>query len=354
MAKLDYHHLRVTEVDRLTDDAVAVSFDVPAELEETFRRLPGQHIILKTELDGREVQRSYSICSNALTGKLRVGIRRLHGGRFSNWATTELRAGDVLEVLSPIGDFTIDPNTPTGHHRCAIAAGSGITPIISLVATTLEVDPAASWTVIYGNRTARSIMFLDELHGMKDRWPTRLQLIHVLSREETVPLLSGRIDAERLEGLFATLVEPGLVDEWFLCGPQNMVETVRAVLAERDVPEAVIHDELFFSEAPGGQIMREEDTKGEVSLSFTLDGRTSSIRMGRNESVLDAALKVRSELPYSCRGGMCASCKARVVTGEVTMRKNYALVDEDLNAGFALTCQAHPATDVLVVDFDQR
>ncbi len=354
MAQLEFHALRVTEVTELTDDSVAVTFDVPVELHDTFRYLPGQHVIVKAPIDGEDTQRSYSICANANSGKLRVGIRRLPGGRFSTWATSRLAAGDHVEVMPPIGDFTIIPDGEAAKHRCAVVAGSGITPVLSLVSTSLESEPGSTWTVVYGNRRANTVMFLDELEGLKDRYPTRLHLIHVLSREDTVPLLSGRIDAERLEALFRTLIDFSSVDEWFLCGPQGMVEVARSFIETRGVPADSIHDELFFSEGTGSAPIREEETSGDVTLQFTLDGRSSTIQMDRTTSILDAALQVRSELPYSCRGGMCASCKARVLEGDVTMDKNYALVGSDLEQGFTLTCQARPDGDRVVVDFDQR
>ena len=356
MAHLDFHPLRVIELSELTDDSVAVTFDVPDHLRDTFSYLPGQHVIVKADIDGRPIQRSYSICANARSGKLRVGIRRLPGGSFSTWATRELRAGDVLDVMPPIGDFTIDLDRPGGEglHRCAIVAGSGITPVMSLVSSTLESDPTCRWTVVYGNRRASTVMFLDELEGLKDRHPSRLHLIHVLSREETVPLLSGRIDEPRLLGLFGSLVDFASIDEWYLCGPQPMVETARRVLEGRGADPETVHDELFFSEGPSGTPMREDETEGDVTLVFTLDGRSSTIRMDEATPVLDAALRVRPELPFSCRGGMCASCKARVVEGDVEMTKNYALVERDLESGFTLTCQSLPRSERVVVDFDQR
>jgi ring-1,2-phenylacetyl-CoA epoxidase subunit PaaE len=256
--------------------------------------------------------------------------------------------------MPPIGEFTITPDPATPRHRCAIAAGSGITPVLSLVSTTLETEPGSRWTVIYGNKWARSVMFLDELEGLKDRYRERLHLIHVLSREETVPLLSGRIDRARLEALFANLVDFRTVDEWFLCGPAPMVETARDFVESRGVDPALVHDELFFSDPRTGALIAEEDTTGSVTLTFTLEGRVSTVRMEREQTVLEAALAVRSELPFSCRGGMCATCKALVVEGEVRMDKNWALVDADLDQGYALTCQSHPVADRLVIDYDRR
>ncbi len=349
--------LRVVEVAAETDDAVSVTFDVPEELGDQFRYLPGQHVTVRAVIHGDDVRRSYSICANANTGKLRVGIKRLPGGAFSTFATTELKAGDVLEVMPPIGEFTIDPDPATQRHYAAIAAGSGITPVLSLVSTVLEVEPHSRFTLIFGNRGASSIMFLEDLEGLKDRYPDRFHLIHVLSRESgTVPLFSGRIDSEKLEQLFTTVVEAHTVDEWYLCGPYDMVQTAHAVLRDRGVGPEHLHDELFFAGPIDPSLLppEPEDAPGAVALAFTLEGRQSTIRMRPETSILDAALTVRRELPYSCKGGMCASCKARVIEGTVEMDKNYALVEEDLAAGYVLTCQAHPTSDRVVVDFDQR
>ncbi len=357
MGELEFHPLRVVEVVSETDEAVSVTFDVPAELADTFRYLPGQHVTLRAFIDGADVRRSYSICANANSGKLRVGIKRLEGGVFSTFATTRLKAGDVLDVMPPVGEFTIVPDPARAARYGAVAAGSGITPILSLISTTLEAEPNSEWVLIFGNREARSIMFLEELEGLKDRYPDRFQLVHVLSREATtLPLFSGRLDAAKLDELFDTVVDPATVDAWYLCGPYGMVQDARRVLAARGVPEEAVHDELFFAGPPDTLPPPPAPAEGEggVTLLLTLDGRQTEVRMNPEASILDAALTVRPELPYSCKGGMCASCKARVVEGEVEMDKNYALVADDLEKGFVLTCQAHPRSDRVVVDYDQR
>jgi ring-1,2-phenylacetyl-CoA epoxidase subunit PaaE len=349
---LEFHALTVTEVAALTDDSVAITFDVPDELAGAFRYLPGQHVVVRAVIDGVDVRRSYSICANANSGTLRVGVKRLPGGAFSTYATGRLRAGDTLDVMPPVGDFTITPDASAASHRCAIAAGSGITPVLSLVSTTLESEPASRWTVILGNRQARSVMFLDELEGLKDRHGDRLHLIHVLSRENTVPLLSGRIDPDRLAALFTMLVDFRSIDEWFLCGPMEMVAAARRFIESRGV--GPVHDELFFSDVRPDHLITEEETTGSVTLTFTLEGRSSTVRLAPDQTILDAALLVRAELPFSCRGGMCATCKARVIEGEVRMDRNWALVEDDLAQGFVLTCQSHPVSSRLVVDYDQR
>lgn len=355
---VEFHPLRVTEVSPETDDAVSITFDVPPDLAGTFRYLPGQHVTVRAEIDGQDVRRSYSICANANSGKLRIGVKRLPGGAFSTFATTALSAGDTLEVMPPVGDFTITPDPGAAKHYAAVAAGSGITPVLSLISTTLETEPLSRWTLVFGNREARSVMFLEELEGLKDRYPDRFQLVNVLSREDIgLPLFHGRIDEQKLRDLFTTLVPPDTVDEWFLCGPYEMVVTARRLLEEQEgVPPETVHDELFFAGPldPAALPVEPEDSSGAVELGFILEGRMSSTRMEPSTAILDAALRVRHELPYSCKGGMCASCKARIIEGEAVMDKNYALTDSEVEAGFVLTCQAHPAGDRIVVDFDQR
>ena len=354
---VDFHPLRVLEVAALTDDAVTVTFDVPEELSDSFRYLPGQHVTLRAFIDGEDVRRSYSICSNANGGKLRVGIKRLPGGAFSGFATSALRAGDVLEVMTPVGEFTIDPDPANSRHRVAIAAGSGITPVLSLISTTLETERGSSWTLLYGNRTANSVMFLEELEGLKDRYPDRFQLVHLLSREGSdLPLLSGRINEGKIRVVHDRLLGGREVDAWYLCGPYDMAMTARKTLASLGVADGSIHDELFFAGPVDPSTLPPEPPPGvgSVELTVILDGRAVETRMTADTSILDAALRVRSELPFSCKGGMCASCKGRIEEGEVRMDKNYALIDSEIEAGFVLTCQSHPVSDRVVVRYDHR
>ena len=336
----------------MTDDAVAVTFDVPPDLSRDFEYRAGQHVTVRAEVDGADVRRSYSISSNANAGKLRIGVKRLPGGAFSTWATSQLRAGMELEVMPPVGEFIVDPEP---RHYGAVVAGSGITPVLSLVSTTLESEPGCRWTVIFGNRSADHAMFLDELEGLKDRYPERLQLIHVLSREQGVmPLFSGRIDETKLVELLDRVVSPATPTHWFLCGPYEVVMAARKVLEARGLEPDSIRDELFFAGPLDLTDLPPEppEEPGTVELSVILDGRATTTRMRPETSVLDAALRVRRELPFSCKGGMCASCKAKVVEGEVTMEKNWALVDYEIDQGFVLTCQSHPTSNRLVVDYD--
>ncbi|TDI51136.1 MAG: phenylacetate-CoA oxygenase/reductase subunit PaaK [Acidobacteria bacterium] len=357
MSEPEFHQLRVTEVSPLTEDSVAVTFDVPDQLSETFAYLPGQHVTVRAFIADEDVRRSYSICANANSDKLRVGIKRLPGGAFSTYATSDLKAGDVLDVMAPVGDFTIEIDPSSPRRAVAIAVGSGITPVISLIATSLESEPFASWTLLFGNRTANSIMFLEELEGLKDRYRSRFQLFHLLSREGSdLPLLSGRIDENKIRTIHDRLLGNAPVDDWYLCGPYEVVMMARQTLRSLGVAEEAIHDELFFAGPVDSSTLPPEPPPGEgtVELTVILDGRSVDTRMSVETSILDAALRVRSELPFSCKGGMCATCKGRIEEGEVTMEKNYALIDEEVEAGYVLTCQSHPVSDRVVVRYDHR
>lgn len=357
MSDLEFHELRVLEVSPITDDAVAVTLDVPPELSQTFTYLPGQHVTVRRLIDDVDVRRSYSICAPVNSGKLRIGIKKLPGGMFSSFATKSLKAGNVLEVMAPVGEFTIDIDPARPRKAVAIAAGSGITPVLSLIASSLESEPESIWTLLYGNRTANSVMFLDELEGLKDRFHPRFQLFHILSREGSdVPLLSGRISADKIRTIHDRLLGTRPVDGWYLCGPFEMVMTARDTLLELGVDEDSIHDELFFAGPVDPSTLPPEPPPGEGSVDLTviLDGRAVDTRMTPETSVLDAALRVRTELPFSCKGGMCATCKGKIEEGEVTMEKNYALVDSEVAAGYVLTCQAHPVTAKVVVRYDHR
>lgn len=354
MVSVEFHPLRVAAVDALTDDAVAITFDVPNHLTDRFRYLPGQHVTIRADVDGEDVRRSYSVCANANEGILRVGVKRLDGGAFSTWATSRLIPGATLDVMPPVGEFTITPDPDVANHYAAIAAGSGITPVLSLISTTLEAEPHSRWTLVFGNRGANSIMFLDEVEGLKDRYPDRLHLIHVLSREQPeLDLFGGRIDEAKLAELFARLVDFDSVNHWYLCGPYEMVTVARKLIEGRGVDPDRVHDELFFAgPVDPATLVPPEEIEGAVSLRVTVGGRATETRMDPDMSILDAALRVRSELPFSCKGGMCASCKAQLTDGDVRMDKNYALIDSELEAGYILTCQSHPTGDTVSVDYD--
>ena len=352
-----FHPLRVAAVEQLTDDAVAITFTVPAELRDAYAFTAGQHLTLRTEVDGAEVRRNYSICAPATSGWLRIGVKRLDGGVFSSHATSTLRVGDEVEVMTPTGRFTPHLDPAQARHYCAIAAGSGITPVLSIVATVLEVEPRSEVTLVYGNRSVGSVMFLDELADLKDRYPDRFRLVHVLSREtQEAELLSGRLDPPRLRRILAALVPPGTVDEWYLCGPFAMVEGAREVLQAEGVEARHVHTELFHVE---GETPRESVTPeqaraaGTSTVVATLDGRASTVQVPRTGvRILDAVLGVRADAPYACKGGVCGTCRARVVSGEVSMERNYALDPDETDAGFVLACQSVPVSEEVVLDFD--
>jgi ring-1,2-phenylacetyl-CoA epoxidase subunit PaaE len=347
-----FHPLTVARVERLTDDAVAITFDVPAELAEDYRFRPGQALTLRRVDDGRDERRSYSICAPAGSPP-RVGVREVPGGFFSSYLVHHVRPGDVLEVLPPSGTFTADLGTPADH--VFVVAGSGITPALSLAGTVLR-DGTSTVTVLYGNRRTSTVMFADELADLKDRYGPRLQLVHVLSREpRDTEITSGRLDAGRLRALVTRLVDVQHVDHWWLCGPHGMVTDARALLADLAVPAQKVHQELFYVDDVPPQPVRGDDeviTGPSSRVTVVLDGRTTTLTLPRDEPVLDAAQKVRADLPFACKGGVCGTCRARVTAGELRMRRNYALEPGEVEAGYVLTCQSLPVTDAVTVDYD--
>jgi ring-1,2-phenylacetyl-CoA epoxidase subunit PaaE len=348
-----FHPLRVAAIDELTDDAVALTFDVPPELAADFAYTPGQHLNLR---GGDDVRRSYSICTAPSSGRLRIGVKRLPGGAFSEGVLGSLRVGDTLDVMTPAGRFTtaIDP---AAARRCVVvAAGSGITPVLSIVTAILEGEPSSSVTLIYANRTHRTVMFLDEVHDLKDRFPSRLQIMHVLSREASdVELLSGRLDGSRLTRIVAALV-PGPADaDWFLCGPQQMLADLRAAVGSLGVPDSRVHSELFHADpVPRAPVaVLADGAEGAARVTIRLDGRSSELDLLPDDvPVLEAALRVRSDLPFACKGGVCGTCRARLVSGTVAMDANYALEPDEIARGYVLTCQAHPTSAEVVLDYD--
>ncbi|HUZ81795.1 MAG TPA: 1,2-phenylacetyl-CoA epoxidase subunit PaaE [Gaiellaceae bacterium] len=355
------HPLRVSALEPLTDDAVVIEFEIPRELAGDYAFTHGQHVSLRCEAAGDDVRRSYSICSAAGTGRLRVAVKRLPGGIFSAHALETLRPGDVVEVVTPIGHFNtpLDPSRATSY--AMIAAGSGITPIFSILSTILAVEPRSAVTLIYGNRAVKDIMFLEDLEDLKNRYPERFALYHVLSREEQeVELFHGHIDAERLNAFLDQLVRPDDIDEWFLCGPRGMIESTRAVLLERGVDAEHVHAELFHADdAPrpartAERLASGAPSPGMADVTIILDGRSSTFSIDPDgEPILDAALRVRADAPYACKGGVCGTCRVRLVSGSVAMDQHFALEQREIDAGFVLACQSHPTSPKVVLDFDQ-
>ena len=350
--RTEFHRLAVADVGRLCDDAVAVTFDVPPGLAERYAFAPGQSLTLRRQIDGRDERRSYSICAPA-GARPRIGVREVPGGTFSTWLVRSLRPGDTVEVGTPTGIFTPDLATPARH--VAIAAGSGITPVLSIAASVLA-DPGATLTLLYGNRRTDTVMFGEELADLKDRYLDRMDLIHVLSREAREPaMFSGRLDAAKLTELLGCLVDAASVDHWWLCGPFAMLADARAALTAAGVPPGSIHAELFYVDGAAPEPVRHEDPAiaGEASeVTVILDGRSTTVALGRNTAVLDGAQMSRPDLPFACKGGVCGTCRARVTAGEVDLRRNFALEDNELAAGFVLTCQSYPRSERVTVDYD--
>ncbi len=343
-----FHPLVVAAVDQLTDDAIAITFEVPPDLREVFAFRPGQHLTLRQVLDGVELRRTYSVCAPT-SGPLRVAVKALDGGVFSTWACKELLAGDVLDVLPPVGSFGPALSSVRRRRYGLVAAGSGITPILSIAATALEVEPESEVVLLFGNRTSRDVMFLDELSDLKDRYPQRVQLVWVMSREEQESeLLSGRLDRERLGRILDAMVPVEDIDEWYLCGPFGLVTEARTLLLERGATQ--VHVELFHADAPPPRVARDDDAQGATVIAM-LHGRSSTVTMERGTSVLDAVLQVRADAPYACKGGVCGTCRARVLEGKVEMDVNWALEPDEVAAGVVLTCQSHPVTDQVRLAF---
>lgn len=350
-----FHRLRVSEVEPLTDDSVCVTFEVPPELADAYAFTQGQHVTLRAPQAGDDERRTYSLCVPAGSGRLRIGVKVLPGGTFSRYAAERLAVGDELDVMTPAGSFHTPLDPARRRHHAAIAAGSGITPILSIAATTLQVEPLSSFTLVYANRTSRSVMFLEELEDLKDRHGSRFQLIHVLSREEQdAELLSGRLDAARLTKICETLVPAETVDEWFLCGPFALVSGAREALLALGVDPRHVHTELFHVEStPPPRPPSVADEGDGALVELTLDGRRSRLRLrGADVPILEAVLRERSDAPYACRGGVCGTCRARLVSGTVAMDANYALEPDEVEAGYVLTCQSHPTSEHVVLDYD--
>ncbi|MFC8074814.1 1,2-phenylacetyl-CoA epoxidase subunit PaaE [Streptomyces sp. NPDC057307] len=350
-----FHPLRVSEVERLTDDSVTVTFAVPPELDETFRHTPGQHIALRRVVDGEEIRRTYSICAPAgERPELRVGIRLVEGGEFSTYALKELTVGDTVEVMEPTGRFVL---APRAGHFAAIVGGSGITPVLSIASTLLAREPDARFCLIRSDRTVASTMFLEEVADLKDRYPDRFQLVTVVSREEQqAGLPSGRLDEERLAELLPALVPVDSVDGWFLCGPLGLVKGAERALRDLGVRRTVIHQEIFHVD--DGALGTATPAAASVTpagstLTATLDGRSGSWPVHDGDSLLETVLRSRADAPYACKGGVCGTCRAFLVSGEVRMDRNFALEPEETEAGYVLACQSHPATAEVELDFDR-
>lgn len=355
-----FHLLAVKKVEKETDDCVSIEFEVPEELKETFQFKQGQNLTIKKILNGQELRRNYSICTSPFDNKLKVAVKKAEGGIFSTWANEELKAGDYLEVLPPTGTFYTKLNPSQKKNYVAFAAGSGITPILSIIKTTLITETKSSFTLVYGNRTKNAIIFKEELEALKDKFIERFRIYHILSREMTdVEINNGRIDVDKLESLFNRLINIKSCDQFFICGPEEMIFCIKGYLETRGVNADKIHFELFT--VPGQKKFEIQNPKLEVdngpkaNVSVKMDGIVFDFDLDyEGESILDAALKQGADIPYACKGGVCTTCKAKLIEGKVSMDVNWGLEPEEVEKGFILTCQSHPQTPKVVVDYDAR
>ncbi len=355
-----FHELTVSRIDAEAAGAIALTLSVPPELRGTFRFEPGQFLTLRATIQGQDVRRSYSICSTRSRllqqGELQVGIRPVEGGVFSNWAARQLQVGETLQVMPPEGRFVIQ--RPRALHRVGFAAGSGITPILSIIATTMEEQPGTKFTLVYGNRRMDSVMFNEALQDLKDQYPDRLTLIHILSRQaQEVDLLEGRIDGDKVRAIMKAFLPVKSMDEVFICGPEAMIEATGKALVDAGVPANRVYMERFTSgSAPAPRPVARQATSSlsGIALTVVLDGKSHELRMQADEHILDAALNAGLDLPYSCKGGVCCTCRAKVTEGSVTMDKNFTLESWETDKGFVLSCQARPTSTKVVVSYDER
>lgn len=358
-----FHTLTVKDIRRETPECISIAFDIPDALKNEFKFIHGQNITVKTTIEGEEIRRSYSICSSPLDNELRIAVKKVADGKFSSWANSELRKESRLEVLPPSGKFYTSLGANNKKNYVAFAAGSGITPLLSIIKTTLVTEPQSSFTLIYGNRSRSSIIFKEELEALKNKFINRLGIYHILSREKTdVPLSYGRINEEKCESIFRHLIDLKTCDEFFLCGPEEMIFLVKDYLEKKQVAREKIHFELFTT--PG--VKKSEDRRQNEQVKKEYEGKTSKVTIKldgvafdfdlpyNGDAVLDAALQLGADLPFACKGGVCATCRAKLIEGKVEMDINYALEAEEIKNGFVLTCQSHPRSEKLIIDFDVR
>lgn len=356
-----FYSLKVASVAKNTRDAVVVTFDVPGQLNDKFSFRPGQYLTLRTNVGGEELRRSYSICAAPSDRQLRVAIKRLNDGAFSNWANQHLEAGQSLDVMPPDGNFTVEFSPTNAHRYVAFAVGSGITPILSLVKTALDTEPESSFTLFFGNRASSAVLFREEIEDIKNRYMARFSLIYVMSREhQDIDLFNGRLDGDKVTQLLNVWMDPSMIDYAFVCGPQDMTESVTRALMDNGIDKSRIKFELFGSpKGPRalrtGHEARKAPGRDLCEVTVIQDGLTRTLSIEKNkDSVLDSALAQGIELPYSCKGGVCSTCRCKVIEGEVDMDANFALEDYEVARGFVLCCQSFPVTDRLVIDFDQE
>lgn len=353
-----FHRLTVSDVRRETAEAVSVRFDVPSTLRRDFAYKAGQHITLKVDIDGHDVRRTYSVCAGEHEGEIRIAVKAIQGGVFSNWANAQLVAGKQIDVLPPMGKFIEPEGAGPRPHYVALAGGSGITPVISIIKTVLHSKPQARFSLLYGNRDAASIIFLEEIAGLKDRYMDRLAVYHFLEDEEDeVAIFNGRLDRAKCDDVFSSLIDVARTDAFFICGPGRMMDAAEASLLARGVlAECILVERFTSSELSAEQIARNEAlakrAEGTV-LSVTLDGRKSRVSFDATRgSILDSLQGAGLTVPYACKGGVCTTCRAKVTAGSVTMKKNYGLSEAEVADGYVLTCQALPTSKDVTLSFD--
>ena len=352
---LAFHPLRVSSVER-DADALIVGLQVPQALRDTFAFAAGQYLTLRTFVDGQDLRRSYSLCSAPGEPDLKVGIRLLPGGAFSNWAIEHLHVGALLDVLPPLGRFNITLDPQMGRHFLFVAAGSGITPMLSLIKTTLAIEPRSLCTLMYGNRRIATTMFRDALAELKNRHLARFAAHYVFSREEQdAPLFNGRLDAQRMAGFLRTLVPAATIDHAFVCGPSGMIDAVTAALADAGVADERIHVERFGDSATATEHHVEERDADHAQVTLVIDGLARQVEFRLSDpSILDAARRSGLEVPYACKAGVCSTCKGKLLEGDVRMDRNFALTPAEVAQGFVLCCQSHPITPRVVITLDER
>jgi ring-1,2-phenylacetyl-CoA epoxidase subunit PaaE len=355
---IHFHPVRIKEVKKETTECISVEFDIPKDLTEAFQYKHGQSLTVRTLINGEEVRRTYSLCSSPLENKWKVAIKKVEGGLFSSFANEQLKAGVLMEAMEPVGKFYTELHPGNKKNYLAFAAGSGITPVISIIKTTLQTEPFSDFTLVYNNRSRSSIIFFEELEGLKNKFLDRFNFINILSREKTeTPLNFGRINTEKLNEL-SGLIDYSSIDETFICGPEEMIFCVRDFLLQKGISEKKIHFELFNTSGEKKSKVKSQKPKIEAGpqskITVKVDGRSFefSLSLSSETTILDAALKQGADLPYACKGGMCCTCKAKLLEGEVEMDVHWGLEHEEIEKGYILTCQSHPKTEKVVVDFD--
>ncbi len=351
-----FYTLQIKEIQKETADCVSILFDIPENLKDEFRYTQGQHLTVKTSLNSTEIRRNYSLCSSPLHNEWRIAVKKVDGGLFSEYANNQLKVGNTLDVMPPTGKFYTPLNKENIKNYIAFAAGSGITPLLSIITTTLITEPKSTFTLVYGNKNRSSIIFKEQLEALKNNYMQRFTLIHILSREKTdIELNSGRINMPKCELLFNKLLLLNNFDEFFICGPQLMIEEVSSFLKSKNVAKEKIHFELFTNtKRTDFKQTEKQNFEGKITeISILLDGvETNYLLPKTNESILDMALANGANLPFACKGGMCCTCKAKLEKGQVSMDVHYGLEDIEIEQGFILTCQAHAITDSVKINFD--